>query len=304
MFTLAHLSDPHLPPLPRPRLAELANKRVLGYLHWRKSRHKIHRAEQVELLVRDLKTQAPDHIAVTGDLVNIGLLAEFAPARAWLHSLGAPHDVTLVPGNHDAYVRQSHAAHAAHWQEFMRDDAANAADLRFPFVRRRGPLALIGLSSAIPTAPFLASGRVGAEQIARLEEALAHLSDCCRVVLIHHPPGRSHGGRLRSLTDAAALRAALARRGAELVLHGHDHVHALDWLSGPHGPIAALGVPSASAAALGGHRVEPAAYNLYRIDGHPGAWRCEVVTRGLDAGADRVVELARRALNPDASRSA
>src|SRR6185437_104003 len=96
MLVLAHLSDPHLPPLPRPRLRELANKRMLGYLHWRKSRRRIHRAEQVDLLVRDLRAQAPDHIAVTGDLVNIGLLAEFAPARAWLHSLGSPPDVTLV----------------------------------------------------------------------------------------------------------------------------------------------------------------------------------------------------------------
>jgi len=297
MFTLAHLSDPHLPPLPRPRLRELANKRVLGYLHWRKSRHKIHRAEALDVLVRDLAAQAPDHIAVTGDLVNIGLLAEFAPARAWLHSLGAPDDVTLVPGNHDAYVRQSHAAHAAHWREFMRDDAADAAGLRFPFVRRRGPLALIGLSSAIPTAPFLATGRLGAGQIARLEELLARLTDCCRVVLIHHPPRRSHGGRLRSLTDAAALRAALARRGAELVLHGHDHMQALAWLDGPDGPIPALGVPSASAATIGGHRVEPAAYNIYRVEGSPGAWRREVVTRGFRAGSDRVVELARRPLN-------
>jgi len=297
MFTLAHLSDPHLPPMPRPRIAELAGKRVLGYLHWRQSRHRIHRAEQLEPLVRDLAAQSPDHIAVTGDLVNIGLLAEFAPARAWLHSLGPPHDVTLVPGNHDAYVRQSHAAHAANWHEFMRDDAANSDGLRFPFVRRRGPLALIGLSSAIPTAPFLASGRLGPEQIARLEELLARLADCCRVVLIHHPPGRSHGGRLRSLTDASALRAALARRGAELVLHGHDHVQALDWLEGPHRPIPALGVPSASAASLHGHRGEPAAYNLYRIEGSPGAWRREVVTRGFRAGTDRVVELARRALN-------
>jgi 3',5'-cyclic AMP phosphodiesterase CpdA len=296
MFTLAHLSDPHLPPLPRPRLRELANKRVLGYLHWRKSRHRIHRVEQVDLLVRDLKAQAPDHIAVTGDLVNIGLLAEFAPARAWLHSLGPPQDVTLVPGNHDAYVRQSHAAHSQ-WQEFMRDDAANAAGLRFPFVRRRGPLALIGLSSAIPTAPFLATGRLGAEQIARLEELLARLSDCCRVVLIHHPPGHSHGGRMRHLTDAAALRAALARHGAELVLQGHDHVQALDWLDGPDGPIPAVGVPSASAASLDGHHIEPAAYNLYRVEGSPGAWRREVVTRGFRAGTEGVVELARCALN-------
>src|SRR5258705_203274 len=99
MFVLAHLSDPHLAPLPTPRPRELAGKRLLGYVNWRRNRHKVHRTEQVDMLVRDLKSRAPDHVAVTGDLVNIALEAEFAQARAWLHGLGSPHDVTLVPGH-------------------------------------------------------------------------------------------------------------------------------------------------------------------------------------------------------------
>jgi 3',5'-cyclic AMP phosphodiesterase CpdA len=193
-------------------------------------------------------------------------------------------------------VRPALAAHAAHWHEFMRGDEARTPALAFPFLRRRGPLALIGLSSAVPTAPFLATGRLGAEQIARLEELLQRLAGCCRIVLIHHPPGRSRSGRFKRLTDAAALRSVLKRHGAELVLHGHDHVQALDWLEGPHGPIPALGVPSASAVLVNGHHVEPAAYNLYRIDGSAGAWRCEMVTRGFRAGADRIVELNRQDL--------
>jgi 3',5'-cyclic AMP phosphodiesterase CpdA len=296
MFVLAHLSDPHLAPLPAPRIVDLAGKRVLGYLHWRRTRHKIHRIEQVDMLVRDLKAQAPDHIAVTGDLVNIALEAEFAQARAWLDGLGAPHDVTLVPGNHDAYVRPALAAHAIHWHEFMRDDDATASALRFPFVRRRGPLALIGLSSAVPTAPFMATGRLGANQIARLDDLLDHFAGLCRVVLIHHPPRSRHGDRFKRLVDAADLRAVLRRRGAELVLHGHDHIHALNWLEGPHGPIPALGVPSASAVMADGRRTERAAYNLYRIDAGAGAYRCEAVTRGFRADTAHMVEIARREL--------
>ncbi len=291
MYVLAHLSDPHLAPLPQPRLADLASKRVLGWLHWRRTRHRIHRAAQVDLLVRDLKAQAPDHVAVTGDLVNIALEAEFPQARAWLDRVGTPHDVTLVPGNHDAYVRLGHAALAAHWHEYMRGDAATSTALRFPFVRRRGPLAIIGLSSAVATAPFMATGRLGAAQIGELEQLLPRLAGHFRVVLVHHPPGGSRSGRFKRLTDAAALRSALARHGAELVLHGHDHVHALDWLPGPHGAIPAVGVPSASAVMLAGHHVEPAAYNLYRIGGSAGAWRCEVVTRGFRAGAHRLAEV-------------
>ena len=104
-FTLAHLSDPHLAPLPAPRLRELAGKRALGYLNWTRNAHKIHRREVLDALVADMRAQRPDHIAVTGDLVNIALEAEFAPARAWLESVGTPEHVTVVPGNHDAYVR-------------------------------------------------------------------------------------------------------------------------------------------------------------------------------------------------------
>ena len=105
-FTLAHLSDPHLPPLPAPRLFDLAGKRALGYLNWTRNRHKFHRRDVLDALVADLEAQAPDHIAVTGDLVNLALEAEFAPARAWLRDASAPPDrVTVMPGNHDAYVR-------------------------------------------------------------------------------------------------------------------------------------------------------------------------------------------------------
>jgi 3',5'-cyclic AMP phosphodiesterase CpdA len=307
MFVLAHLSDPHLAPLPVPRLAELGGKRVLGYVNWRRKRHKIHRTEQLDLLVRDLRMQAPDHVAVTGDLVNIALEPEFARARAWLHRLGDPRDVTLVPGNHDAYVHAALAAQAVHWREFMQGDGGTCPPerldreaveprrtLQFPFLRRRGPLALVGLSTAVPTGPFMATGHLGAEQIARLDDLLGRLPGLCRAVLIHHPPLWPHGSRFKRLVDAAELRAVLRRRGAELVLHGHHHVHALEWLEGPVGPIPALGVPSASAA--NDDDGDRAAYNLYRIEARDGACTCEAVTRGMRTDVDGIVELARREL--------
>lgn len=289
MFVLAHLSDPHLGPLPAPRLAELASKRALGFLNWYRKRRGIHRPEILDALRRDLAAQSPDHVAVTGDLVNIALAAEFAPARAFLERLGAPHDVTLVPGNHDAYVRSA-APHLAKWDDYMRGD--DAAEPRFPFVRRRGSVALVGLSSAVPTPAFMATGLLGADQVARLPGLLDRLAleQRFRVVLIHHPPHSPHASRHKRLVDADAFRAALAQAGAELVLHGHDHVESLVWLDGPGGRIPAIGVPSASAAP--GGRYEPAAYHLYRIDGAAGAWSCEFVARGIRPDG-QIGELAR-----------
>ena len=104
-FRLAHLSDLHLGPMPRVRARSLMNQRVLGYLSWQKSRYRVHRRDVLDALVADLREQAPDHVALTGDLVNISLPAEFVQAAAWLRELGDAAWVTVIPGNHDAYVK-------------------------------------------------------------------------------------------------------------------------------------------------------------------------------------------------------
>ncbi len=110
------------------------------------------------------------------------------------------------------------------------------------------------------------------------------------MVLIHHPPVSAAKPHKR-LLDADALQRVLAEHGAELLLHGHDHMRMLNWLPGPDGTrVPAVGVPSASAAP--GTSYNDAAYNLYAIEGAPGGWRCEMTSRGInDAGA--VVEQQR-----------
>jgi 3',5'-cyclic AMP phosphodiesterase CpdA len=290
-FTLAHLSDPHLAPLPTPSLRELIGKRATGYLHWTRTRHKIHRREVLDALVADLRAQHPDHIAVTGDLVNIALEAEFAPARAWLQSVGAPDHVTVVPGNHDAYARATQRRFAEIWRDCLRGDGALTADpITFPFVRRRGPLALIGVSSAVPTPPFMATGWLGQAQRDALDRVLSKLSteQAFRVLLIHHP--LRSDSRHKRLTDSDELLALLKRHGVELILHGHDHVHSTMWFDGPRGRIPAVGVPSASAIAHGHYPA--AAYNLFSIERDGDAWRCEQTVRGF--GDDvRIHELRR-----------
>ncbi|HEY6995179.1 MAG TPA: metallophosphoesterase [Xanthobacteraceae bacterium] len=298
MFILAHLSDPHLGPLPVPRLRELLGKRATGFFNWRRRRHLIHRGDVLARIVADLKAQTADHVAVTGDLVNISLAGEYAPARAWLAALGPPQDVTLVPGNHDVYVRGAAPYPCRYWSDYMRadDDDPSAGEAAFPFVRRRGPLALIGMSSAVPTAPFLATGRLGSAQIDRLAAALDRgaREGRFRVVLIHHPPLSKPARHFKRLVDGAELRAALALHGAELVLHGHDHEHSLIELAGPQRAIPVMGVPSASAAPPGEH--DAAGYNLYRIDGGAGRWRCEAIARGLSPDGGAVVEIKRTML--------
>ena len=40
MFRLAHISDPHLGPLPKVGLGDLASKRAFGYFNWQRNRRR------------------------------------------------------------------------------------------------------------------------------------------------------------------------------------------------------------------------------------------------------------------------
>ncbi len=305
MFTLAHLSDPHLGPLPRPSVAQLLSKRMLGFLSWTYRRKGIHDAAVLEALAADLAQTAPDHVAITGDLVNISLPEEFVRAADWLRRLGPPGVVTVIPGNHDAYVAVPWRQAIGLWGEYMAGSSvsgggteiAPAGEDGFPFVRRRGPVALIGVSTACPMPPHSAGGRLGSRQIAALGERLIELARerLFRVILIHHPPFDAKGQHRKRLIDSAAFRAVVGRSGAELVLHGHTHRAGLAKLATPAGSVPVIGVPSASARAEHGGKGH-AQYNLYRVDRDGSGWRVEVEVRGVSRSLDRFAPEGRFAL--------
>jgi 3',5'-cyclic AMP phosphodiesterase CpdA len=285
MFILAHLSDPHIPPLPKPSLGELMGKRVTGYLNWKWRRSGHHSRALLDALAADLLAQSPDHIVVSGDLANLSLRTEFSLAHKFLQQLGDGKSVSVIPGNHDAYVHATQGLHLSSWQEYLTGD--DAAEFPFPFLRRRGPIALLGLSTAVPTLPFFASGRLGSAQLDRFAVMLERLpkEQCFRVIVIHHPPAGRRSW-LKRLEDADDFRDTIARLGAELILSGHDHIAAVNLISGPKGTVPVVQVPSASASAndpRGG-----AAYNLYRIDGVPGRWSCEMEARGVTPAGEIV----------------
>src|SRR5271169_1641786 len=291
MFVLAHLSDLHM--ALQPRLIELVGKRGLGFINWHRKRKYIHRRDILDAITHDLKAQACDHIAVTGDLVNLSLPVEYARARAWLETVGSPQSVTVIPGNHDVYVRQVERAPAEYWGDYMTGDDGLQY---FPFLRRRNGVALIALSSGVATGPFMATGRLGERQLARLAEMLDQTRDAFRIVLIHHPPLSPPHRHLRRLVDAVDFRGVLAAKGAELLLHGHDHQRALIWLDGPDKKIPSVGVPSASARAPHGDE-DGAGYHLFNIDGRTGNWRCDMIARKRGA-AGHIGETERVSLYP------
>jgi 3',5'-cyclic AMP phosphodiesterase CpdA len=290
MFTLAHLSDTHLGKLKLPRLDLLLSKRVLGFLSWHLRRKAIHEGPVLGALITDLHAARPDHTVVTGDLVNISLPEEFVRAAAWLEDLGPAQDVSVIPGNHDAYVPIAWDRSLALWADYMAGVGLDGREHPptgpgdFPFLRRRGPLAIIGVTTAEPMPPHSAAGRIGTDQMARLSALLARTRQAgtFRVVLIHHPPLPGPAADRKQLLDSGAFRAVIAAEGAELILHGHTHCSGLSHLPSPRGKVPVVGVPSASARPS--HAKDHARYHLYRIAKDGGDWRIDVDVRGIDPG--------------------
>jgi 3',5'-cyclic AMP phosphodiesterase CpdA len=298
-FTLVHLSDVHLGPILGFHPRHWNIKRGLGFLNWQRGRRFVHRREVADVIAADALAQRPDHIAVTGDLANLGLPGEYAGALGWLQALGPPDRVSVVPGNHDIYSgRLGGASCLETWAPYMRaSDAGATSPATFPYLRRLGRIALVGFNSSMPTPPFVAAGRLGETQIARASEMLAELgaAGLVRVVLIHHPPLPGQAPPRRALADAAAFADALARAGAELVLHGHNHRDMLAWVDHAGRQVPVLGVASASAARA--HKQEPPArYHLIRI--RPTDRGAEIVceTRGLARSGGAVVSLGEKTL--------
>ena len=293
-FTIAHITDPHLSPAPMPGFADLRLKRVMGFINWKRGRERLNDMALLKRLVADLRAQRPDHVAVTGDLVNIGMAAEFQRAALWMETLGEAFDVSFVPGNHDAYVRASMPLLEATFAPWTAGDAQQGG-ATFPYLRVRREVAIIGLSSAVPTGPLMATGRLGKRQLEAFAECLRQTGakGLARVVLIHHPPMARGAPPLRGLSDAVAFQRVVRDFGAEAILHGHTHRQAVRSLPSRAartvgGAVPVLGAPSAAAAAR-----DPryrAAYHLVRLDREGERWRVGARARGLSPESQAIGE--------------
>jgi 3',5'-cyclic AMP phosphodiesterase CpdA len=244
----------------------------------------VHRIEVLEALTAAVREDEPAQILVTGDLAHIGLPAEIRAATAWLESLGPPERVLLVPGNHDVYAADSWAAVVAAWRGYLNVGCDGAGpDSGFPTVRELhgvdGPVSLIGLSSACPTPAFSAQGRLGRDQLDRLERRLAGAPGL-RCLLIHHPPLPRMTRWRKSLVDAPALARLLAEHPVQLVLHGHSHRD-----TSALGPAAARVFGTASASSAEGL----ASYRRFDVTRSQGGWRLQMDLVGVDAAGRRVL---------------
>lgn len=250
---LAHISDLHLQP-GRPRARTLVGKRLLGGANLLLNRGRCHRNDALDRVREDTERLGVEHVACTGDLTNLSLDEELDFARDRLLRFAPRERITLIPGNHDCYVPSSTG-------RFEQCFGVGP----FPTVTRLLEATLIGLSTAHASAPGLAVGTVGPEQLDNLRRVLHEEEGAFRIILVHHHLVDELGDRWNRLRDSEALRRVIEERGADLILHGHLHRDARYTVPGPRGPVPVIGAGSAT---LVGSRdpARRARYNVYDID--------------------------------------
>ena len=268
MARIAHFSDTHVLAIGNAKLNQFLNKRITGAANLVLNRSRHYRTEVFEAVLDAISQEQADHVVCTGDLVNLALEAEFIKVRSLLASHFEPGQLTIVPGNHDYYVKE--AMERGHFESIFSDYLPDAApgEPTYPFLKVVGDIAIIGLCSAIEQPFFFAGGEIGTVQLEKMTKLLRSptIEGKFKIVLVHHPLVPDPERKLeftRRLEDAEGFIAALwdlENNAPDLVLNGHNHRYRRCYLPGT----SVLNVQAASASRFGGKY--PAEYNVYEIE--------------------------------------
>jgi Icc protein len=222
MTQLAHLSDLHLLEADHHARRGLARRR-LSYLTLGRPNDSGDRRRRASRALAAARGSGADHVLVTGDLTEDGLDAQFEVlAELLADSRLAPERVTLLPGNHDAYVDGEAFARA------LRGPLRAYAETSTPGV----PLTLrdvvvLPVSTAMAQPYTRSAGSMDGRALVAAEAMAEESRRQGRSLLVamHHPPGRRFPVMqwIDGLVEHAAMGAVLARHDHVHVAHGHIH---------------------------------------------------------------------------------
>ncbi|MEM8845452.1 MAG: metallophosphoesterase, partial [Pseudomonadota bacterium] len=259
-FRFVQLSDLHLssPQITNP--IRLFNKRILGYLSWLRRRRRIHQRQVLEFAIDKILQLNIDHQVITGDLLHIGLKNEFEQCAKWLGQFN-PKDITIIPGNHDLYVKEKWSRSFKYWQDYMEgdekpdwdelngDDAYEKLTQLYPTVRIRGNVAFICISSIFEAPWFRATGFINHNQLKQLYSLLnePNLDNYCKILLVHHPVTLTNTKPRKCLINHKELTTLLFESPVNMILHGHEHKTLIEYIdTNSNTKIPVIGIASSS----------------------------------------------------------
>lgn len=169
------------------------------------------------------RARTADHLVISGDLTEDGAPAQFEVlAEVLAESPWSPEQVTIVPGNHDAYHRPDAWLMALEgpMADYRRTSAPGA-------VAELPAVTIVAVATTIDQHWMRAAGRVGHAQRARIADvvSLAQRRGHPAIVAMHHPPmpWGLRLGFIEGLLDVDDVSALLQNHKNAYVLAGHIH---------------------------------------------------------------------------------
>lgn len=254
------------------------NFRFAGLIDWMIKRRSFFSNKIRERLREDILCQEFDALVIAGDLTTLALSIEFKQAIDFVDSLKfSPANILVIPGNHDAYLLSSlkHSVFehvfSSYIEDFNKDAVLNpykGTTLRdlahgnispryeyWPQTRiiqskdSKTTIRLVGLNSAIPSLPLTSWGKLGNQQLSKLNSLLADNEHVPTVISVHHPPALSVEEKRKRLIDGNQLLEICRNSSANIKAIVHGHLHRLEFhtVQGVHGELPIIGAPSSVA---------------------------------------------------------
>lgn len=179
--------------------------------------------------LRTAHARGAEHVVLSGDLTEVGALAEFETlAELLVDSPFAPEQITLVPGNHDAYTARDG------WKRAF--DGPLAAYRRTSSVTPGvvtpvdlGSVVLLPVDTTCYQSVASSSGVFTQDAGDSLDQHLRSLDEASapRVIVQHHPPFPRKSAAwqyIDGLQGWARLEHILLSHPSLALLHGHMHL--------------------------------------------------------------------------------
>jgi 3',5'-cyclic AMP phosphodiesterase CpdA len=227
--------------------------------------------EQIDAIERAIAKRSFDAIAASGDFSQRARAGEFQRAAVFLRDARKFCPVITVPGNHDVawwFAPVGIGDEARVYENYRR---YISADLE-PTMQVPGAY-FVGLNTAHGVTPRTLTlnprdiSIIGDLTPAQIEDARRKFDAApageARIVVMHHNPVAGELSQRYGLKHTSRILNRFAEMGVELVLCGHDHQEAVNFMEHPRKGVVVSTAGTVSNRSRGGR---PSSYNVITIE--------------------------------------
>jgi len=225
---------------------------------------------QIDAVEAAIRTEGFDVVAVSGDLSQRARSGEFQRAAVFLREASKYSQTICVPGNHDVawwYAPLGVGDHERVYENYRTYISPELEPtLRLPDISLVGVNTSHGITLRTLTwnmRDLSIIGDLTPQQLGGVRERLSHIpASATKIVVMHHNPVAGQLSQRYGLKRTDRLLDALRDMGVAVVLCGHDHQEAVNYVGQTRQGIVVSTAGTISSRSRGGR---PSSYNVLTV---------------------------------------